>query len=222
MAKSGPRKPRTNPEEAKGGLIDAAIVVLARDGFARTSARSVAAEAGGTNGLIFYHFGSMDGLLSETAAVLSNRRMTRVKEALGGADAAHLWPDRLANAIRSEAVNAEGLAVVELLIGARTSTTLSQPVNDAITRSIDFAAEELHTILDGTPWLQVVPVDLIAEVATAAFFGLELFSQAGREVDIDRLAKTAAFGIQMLLKLPANEVVVHDHSGDSPNSADSQ
>lgn len=209
MAKSGPRRPRSTPEEARRALIDAAIRVLARDGFSRTSARAVATEAGGTNGLIFYHFGSMDGLLTATAAELSGRRMSRVKEALGGDDATTLWPDRLAETIRAEATNDEGLAVVELLIGARTSQALSEPVGQAISESIDFAARELQAVLGASPVTQLVPIDLIAEVATAAFFGLELFTQAGRSVDVDRLARTAALAVGLA------------HGAGLPGSADS-
>lgn len=198
MAKAGPRKPRTNPEEARAALIEAAIQVLAREGFTRTSARAVAAEAGGTNGLIFYHFGSMDGLLAATAAELSRRRMVRVKAALGGDDAATRWPDRLADTIRTEATSPEGIAVVELLVAARTSPALAEPVGEAIDESIRFAAGELTTILGDTPWSQLVPADLLAELATAAFFGLELFTQADRPIDLDRLARLVALGVNQL------------------------
>ncbi len=198
MAKPGPRKPRSNPDEARRSLIEGAITVLARDGFARTSARAVAAEAGGTNGLIFYHFGSMDGLLAATAAELSERRMARVREALGGDEAATQWPQRLAATIRAEAADPEGIAVIELLVGARTSPGLAEPVNDAIDRSIRFATEELKTVFGDSPWTQLVPVDLVAEMAAASFFGLELFTQAGRDIDIDRIARYAALGIAQL------------------------
>lgn len=192
------RRPRSTPEEARRALVEAAIVVLARDGFARTSARAVAAEAGGTNGLIFYHFGSMNGLLAATAAELSARRMARVKEALGGDEAARLWPERLAATIRAEAEGAEGIAVVELLVGARTVPDLAGPVGEAIDESVAFATAELRRIVGDSPVTQLVPVELVAEVATAAFFGLEMFSQAGREPDIDRLARTAALAMGAL------------------------
>lgn len=201
MAKAGPRKARSNPEEAKASLIEGAIQVLARDGFTRTSARAVAAEAGGTNGLIFYHFGSMDELFAATAAELSDRRITRVKAALGGDEAAIHWPDRLADTIQAEATSPEGIAVVELLVAARTSPALSQPVGQAIDRSIQFATEELRTVLAGSPWSQLLPVDLVAELATAAFFGLELFTQAERPIDLDRLARLLALGISQLQHL---------------------
>lgn len=198
MAKAGPRKPRSNPEEARSGLVEAAIQVLAREGYTRTSARAVAAEAGGTNGLIFYHFGSMDGLLAATATELSRRRMVRVKEALGGDEAATRWPERLADTIRAEATSPEGIAVVELLVAARTNPALTEPVMTAIDESIRFAAGELATILGDGPWAALLPVDLVAELATAAFFGLELFTQADRPVDLDRLARLLALGINQL------------------------
>ena len=198
MAKSGPRKPRSSPEDARSSLIEAAIVVLARDGFARTSARAVAAEAGGTNGLIFYHFGSMDGLLAATAEELSERRIVRVREALGGDEATTQWPQRLGDTIRAEASNGEGVAVIELLVGARTSPELSKPVTEAIDRSIRFATKELEKIFGDSPWAQLIPVDLVAELGAASFFGLELFTQAGREVDIDRIARYAALGVAQL------------------------
>ncbi len=202
MAKAGPRRPRSDPEQAKAALIEAAIQVLARDGFTHTSARAVAAEAGGTNGLIFYHFGSMEGLLAATATELAQRRMDRVKEALGGDEAARLWPARLAATIRAEAGDAEGAAVVELVVAARTTPGLAEPVGHAIDQSIEFAANELSTILGDTPLTDLVPVELMAELATAAFFGLELFSHAERAVDLDRVAQIAALAVALLPHLP--------------------
>jgi len=201
MAKSGPRQPRSNPTEARLNLVEAAITVLARDGFAHTSARAVAAEAGGTNGSIFYHFGSMDGLLAATASELSQRRMGRVKAALGGDNAASQWPDRLGETIRAEAESPEGVAVVELLVGARTSPGLGQPIRQALDESTQFTAAELVRIMGDSPSAQLIPVELLAEVATATFFGLELFIQAGRPVDIDRLAHTTAAMIRVITSL---------------------
>ena len=205
MAKAGPRKARTNPEEARLGLIEAAIQVLAREGFTRTSARAVAAEAGGTNGLIFYHFGSMDGLLAATATELAERRIARVKAALGGDDASTRWPERLADTIRAEASSPEGIAVVELLVASRTNPALTEPIGAAIDESIRFAATELATILDGTPWGQLVPAELLAELAAAAFFGLELFTQTDRSIDLDRLARLLALGVGQLPHLAPPE-----------------
>ncbi len=73
-------------------MIDAAIHVLARDGFARTSARAVAEQAGTVNGSIFYYFGSMDALLAATARALADRAINRIRDGLGGDTAHQDWP----------------------------------------------------------------------------------------------------------------------------------
>ena len=92
VAKAGPRKQAPPGDELRTRLIDAAVRVLARDGFAHASARAIAQEAGTVNGSIFYYFGSMDDLLAATARALAERGIERIRNGLGG-DQAHIeWP----------------------------------------------------------------------------------------------------------------------------------
>ncbi|MGD9754958.1 MAG: TetR/AcrR family transcriptional regulator [Acidimicrobiia bacterium] len=192
MAKAGPRRSTEPAADIKARLIEATVTVLARDGFAHASARAIATEAGGVNGLIFYHFGSMDGLLAATARAITDRGLERLREGLGG-DRAHLeWPDRLAEVIRREAVGPDGLAVMELLVGSRTSPVLAAEVRDAIGRAMDFAQEQLERVVGGSAVAQVLPLPLLADLAAAAFLGLEVLTQNGRQIDLDALADTIA------------------------------
>jgi AcrR family transcriptional regulator len=46
-------------------IRDAALTLFPRDGFARATVRSIAAEAGVSPGLVVHHFGSMEGLREE-------------------------------------------------------------------------------------------------------------------------------------------------------------
>jgi AcrR family transcriptional regulator len=198
MAKSGPRKPSAPGEELPTRLIDAAVRVLARDGFAHTSARAVAQEAGTVNGSIFYYFGSMDGLLAATAKALAERGIERIRLGLGG-EAAHLeWPHRIAAVMRAEAEGEDGHAVMELFVGARTSPALAAQVRESIDVAIGYATTEMQAVLGSSPITQLVPVDLIAEFAAAAFLGVEVLTQNGREIDLERLAFALAAGIQMM------------------------
>lgn len=199
MAKAGPRPAAgRDADGVKTRLIDATITVLARDGFAHASARAIATEAGGVNGLIFYHFGSMDQLLATTARALTERGIERVRLGLGG-DQAHLaWPTRLGEVIRSEAQGDEGRAVMELLVGCRTSPELAVEVRQAIDKAIEFARTEIERVIGGSPLAQVVPLELLADLAAAAFIGLEVLTQNERHVDIDRLAVTVANGLSLL------------------------
>jgi AcrR family transcriptional regulator len=200
MAKSGPRRLDAVPRAAadvKSRLIDAAIVVLARDGFAHASARVIAAEAGGVNGLIYYHFGSMDQLLTAVARALADRGMARIKAGLGGERAGVMWPERLGEVVRAEAAGDDGRAVMELLVGARTSPELAAEVKRIIDDAIAFVAAEIAGVVAGTSIAALVPSTLLAELAGAAFLGLEVLLQNGRAIDVDELARVAANLIQL-------------------------
>lgn len=188
MAKSGPRKQAVSTDELRTRLIDGAVRVLARDGFARTSARAVAQEAGTVNGSIFYYFGSMDGLLSATAHALADRGIARISAGLGGEHAHLEWRSRLSTVLRAEANGEDGHAVMELFVGARTSPALAAEVRQAIDRAVDYATAQLNLVLGASPITQLIPVPLIAELAAATILGIEVFQQNGREIDLDRVA----------------------------------
>jgi AcrR family transcriptional regulator len=198
VAKSGPRTQAAGGEELRERLIDAAVVVLARDGFAHASGRAIAAQAGTVNGSIFYYFGSMDGLLAATAAALADRGIERIRRGLGG-DRAHVeWPVRLGEVMRAEAEGEDGQAVMELFVGARTSPALAAEVRRAVDRAIDYATTEVRAVLGDTPLGRLLPIPLLAEVAAGAFLGLEVLAQNGRAIDLDDLARTLGAAVQLL------------------------
>ncbi|HVM04794.1 MAG TPA: hypothetical protein VM242_06465 [Acidimicrobiales bacterium] len=140
----------------------------------------------------------MDGLLAATARALAERGVARIGDGLGG-DRAHLeWPARLSAVMRAEAEGEDGQAVMELFVGARTSPALAAEVRAAIDQAIDYAIAEMQRVLGGSPITHLIPVDLIAELAAAAFLGIEVLAQNGREIDLDRLATTLAAGVQLV------------------------
>jgi len=198
VAKAGPRRTVATGDELRGRLIDAAIRVLAQDGFAHASARAIATEAGTVNGSIFYYFGSMDGLLAATARELAERGIGRIRTGLGGEQAHVEWPARLGAVMRAEAEGDEGRAVMELFVGARTSPELAAEVRRAIDRAIEFATAEMEAVIGGSAVTQLFPVPLLAEVAAATFLGIEVLAQNGRDIDLDRLAATIAGAVQLL------------------------
>ena len=143
----------------------------------------------------------MEQLLMATARALSARRIERVRAGLGGDRANVEWQTRLGDLIRAEAVSDEGRAVVELLVGARTSAALAGEVRAAIDASIEFAAREIARVVGDSPLAHIGPPMLIAELATAAFLGLEVLTQSGRDLDIDRIASTTSAVMQLMTSL---------------------
>lgn len=63
-------------------ILDAAFESLRLDGFARSSARSIAARGAFNQALIFYHFGSVTGAFLAALDRISSRRMARYQEML--------------------------------------------------------------------------------------------------------------------------------------------
>jgi hypothetical protein len=100
--------------------------------------------------------------------------------------------------MRAEAEGEDGHAVMELFVGARTSPALAAQVREAVDRAIDYATTEMEAVLGGSPITQLIPVELIAELAAAAFLGVEVLAQNGREIDLERLASALAAGIRLM------------------------
>jgi AcrR family transcriptional regulator len=61
-------KGRPLADENKEKILFTAMQLFARNGFHKTSAALIAREAGISHGLMFYHFGSKEGLLKEIIA----------------------------------------------------------------------------------------------------------------------------------------------------------
>jgi AcrR family transcriptional regulator len=198
MAKAGPRRSRAGAEDVRERFVEATVRVLARDGFAHASARAIATEADGVNGLIYYHFGSMDGLLCATVETLTQRGVARIRAGLGGDRAPVEWPAKLGEVLRAEVEGDDARAAMELLVGARTSEALAAQVRVAIDEVLDFATTEVVRVLDDSPVARLVPPALVAELAGAAFLGVAVLGQNGRDVDVDRLAAAVAAGLRML------------------------
>jgi len=70
--------PVSNP--TRQAFLDAAERLLQRDGHAAISTRRLAAEAGANQGLVHYHFGSMDELLVQVLERFTERLIARQRE----------------------------------------------------------------------------------------------------------------------------------------------
>ena len=88
-ATGGATTQATTPRPSRGEatrrqLIDAAIETLKDHGYAGASARVIADRAGVNQGLIFYHFDSVTGLLLAALDAVGDRRRERYDAAVDG------------------------------------------------------------------------------------------------------------------------------------------
>jgi AcrR family transcriptional regulator len=69
-------------EATRTKLLEGALRTLTEQGIAKTSARTIAATAGVNQALVFYHFGSVDELLSAAVRYGAEQRVAHYRERL--------------------------------------------------------------------------------------------------------------------------------------------
>jgi TetR/AcrR family transcriptional repressor of bet genes len=70
-------------------ICRAAATVIAREGFAGTTLRKVADEAGVSTGMLNHYFSNRQDLLTQTLVFVSERTQTKAREAMAGIPAGH-------------------------------------------------------------------------------------------------------------------------------------
>lgn len=162
-------------DDTRRKLIDGAIETLRTRGIAGTTARAIASTADVNQALVFYHFGTVDGLVDaacreSTAERVASyhdrfRRVRSLRELLA-----------LGRKLSTAERDAGNVAVLaQVLAGARQDPNLAA----AARYSLGLWAAEIETvlrrILAGSPVSELTaPADLAPAVA-AAFIGFELY-----------------------------------------------
>jgi AcrR family transcriptional regulator len=75
-----------SPAERRSAIVDAALAVALRKGFASTTVRDVAAELGCSSGLIHHYFTSMDEVLAAAFDQAAGRDLTATEAAMAAHD----------------------------------------------------------------------------------------------------------------------------------------
>lgn len=183
MARSGRRgEPDRNPERRRL-LVDAAISSLREVGYAGTSARSVAARAGCNQGLVFYYFGSVEGLLLAALDEVSARRRERHAEALGAASTPGELATRAAAVVRED-LEAGHLAVLaELIAASSSSPSLREEIARRLVPWTTLAADAIERLGTGPLLGGALPTSTAARGVVALVLGLELLDSLDGDHD---------------------------------------
>lgn len=183
MAKAG-KTSRVDKADERGTtdrLIQGAIESLRHDGFAGASARAIANRAGCNQALIFYHFGTVSGLL--LAALDETSRQRRLRYAPMIEQASTLGE----LAVQAEVVFREDLdgghirVLAEMIAGASATPGLGPAVADRIHPWIDLVEATLTAVLKPTPLGAVIPVRQAAFAVVALYLGVEMLSDLDGE-----------------------------------------
>jgi AcrR family transcriptional regulator len=163
-----------SPTQAR--IVDAALAALRDEGIAGISARTIARHGGFNQALIFYHFGSVDGLLVAVAQRESERRSELYAPALAEVTS---FTELVAVARRlhdEEFQEGTVAALTQMMAGAVGSPDLSQGIADALRPWTDLVGETIDRLLDGTPFDAMLPRDDLTSGIAALFLGIELLT----------------------------------------------
>jgi len=185
----------TRGDVTRQQLVDAAIETLKDHGFAGASARVIADRAGINQGLIFYHFDSVTGLLLAALDAVSATRQARYGEAVGNVTSPAELVE-VASSIFREDLDAGHVAVlVAMIAGAASTPGLGEKVAKRIAPWTGFARDAIAGALADSPLSSMVPAESVGFAVVALYLGMEMLTQ----LDGDRAPATALFDQAMRL-----------------------
>ena len=155
-------------------IISAAVATLREEGFAGTSARSIARRGKFNQALIFYHFGTVLDVFVTTLETVSAERLAQYRAAV--ADVPDL---RTALAVAREQYETdvrEGhiTVLVELVAGASSVPLLGREIVRCMEPWIVFSEEGIRRFLGGTPLESLIPAREAAHALLSIYLGMEL------------------------------------------------
>ncbi len=182
----------------KEKLLEGALRTVVEQGVAKASARTIAATAGVGQGLIFYHFGSVDELLAAACRFGAGQRVARYRERLAALGSlAELL--EFARSMHEEERAAGNVALLgQLLAAGQTSPVLAAATADGLGLWIRELEEVLTRLLSATPLAGYADPAGLARATAASFIGIELYEGvdpqgAGSALDaLEQLAGLAA------------------------------
>jgi AcrR family transcriptional regulator len=161
--------------ETRRKLLDGALLALREHGVAGVSARSIAAAAGVNQALVFYHFGSVDELLSAACMAVSEERFANYGQRLAQATTLRELLD-LSRQLHAEETDKGNISVLaQMLAGARTNPRLAEATSQALELWTSPVEATLERLLATSPLRDVLDVPSLARAATATLIGLELY-----------------------------------------------
>ena len=163
-------------EETRVRIIAAAIETLNVEGITGASARAIARTGNFNQALIFYHFGSVEGLLVAASKAEGEVRAARYSERF--AEVRSL--SELATIARAvhEVEQAAGSVNVltQMLAGAASSPMLRTGVYEAMTPWLALVEEAIARVVTESGLPSLVPISDMAFAVASLFIGLELMT----------------------------------------------
>lgn len=155
-------------------LVDATMQTIREQGIAKLSARTIATTGGVNQALVFYHFGTVDGLVAEACRVTTAERVDRYRDALATVTSFGALLD-VADRVRADEREAGNVAVLaQVLAASHGNPALAAAAGEAIGLWSAAVRPALQRLLETSPVGELFDADVLTDLASSAFVGIEL------------------------------------------------
>ncbi|MQA99113.1 MAG: TetR family transcriptional regulator [Actinobacteria bacterium] len=167
----------TGDRPTKERIIDATLETLRVDGFAGTSARTIARRGGLNQALIFYHFGTINDLLLAALDRAAMERREHYEEAMRDAADARDLIEVAARLYREDLEAGHITVLSELIAGSLTEPSLGPEIVARMQPWIDLAEGAIARAIEGTFVRELVQPRDLAFALVALYLGVDLLTQ---------------------------------------------
>jgi AcrR family transcriptional regulator len=157
-------------------ILEATLETLREEGFAGATSRAIARRGGFNQALVFYYFGSLDGLLLAALDLTSNRRLERYRDALAAVSGLEQMVQTAAELYREDRESGHMTVVSQLVSGSLARRELAPQVLACMEPWLEFARETIERAVAGTPLAGLVPVEEAASAVITFYLGVNLLS----------------------------------------------
>jgi AcrR family transcriptional regulator len=174
--RSGGQTSQITGEETRLKIINAAIETLNTEGIVGASARAIARAGDFNQALIFYHFGSVEGLLIAAAKAEGMARSKRYASRFAEVQSIEALV-RVAREVHTQE-QAEGSVNVltQMLAGATNQPALREGLYHAMTPWLELVEQALGRVLGDSSIRSIMPLNDLAYAVASLFIGLELMT----------------------------------------------
>jgi len=177
-------------------IIEASTTVMAREGYAATSMKDIAREAGVAQGLIHYYFGAKEDLVLAVLRRACGEMMDQTRRSFSEASGpvmARAWAGLLA--AQRRAVERPDLfrLLLEMVPLSHNNPALRMQLQDMYLNICDEVADMVDELNQQLPTPMPIPVRDFAGVIMAAIDGLAIRSLVDPETDLAAVYRALGF-----------------------------
>jgi len=169
-------------------ILAAALKTLQREGYAGTSARTIARTGKFNQALIFYHYGSVSQLLLAVVDKISAERMTRYRTALDGTGSLTAFADAATELFQEDMRSGHATVLAEMVSASLAAPDLGPEIVRRMEPWVRYAEEVITRLLRASPFEALANPTEIAPAVIAFYMGLELLTHLdGDRTRVERL-----------------------------------